>query len=115
MINFEKFYCESSGGFCSYNGDCNDCSFYEPEYNLTIQQVLQHENVGKYFRAENDTQITFYLQEGEYSNLEFLIVEDKGYVFNEYSLAQEELFLTDIVDTMYKEVDYNVQEGRLQC
>ena len=106
MINFEDFYCEDLGGFCCYNGDCDKCSQSEPEYNLTIQQALQKENIGKYYTSDINDEVILWLT-GNVGNLELTVVKDPDLDEEElYCLADEMYNLDFIVNSMYKEVEF---------
>lgn len=78
----------------------------EPEYNLTIQQVLQKENVGKYYKLDLDDEVIFTVSYDNEDNsiLELLII------YNEYDdsylLAEDVYCLDFIVNSKYKEVEF---------
>lgn len=76
------------------------------EYNLTIQQVMQKENIGKYYKMENED-MTLWLSEDSEGYLELIIVDD-DYTLEEYlySELQDDVYLEFIINSKYKEVKY---------
>ena len=79
----------------------------EPEYNLTIQDVMKKENVGKHFSQEIDKNSILWLTEDENGYLKLLIVKDPvlkdEYLYDEVG---ETYYLEFIVHTKYKEVQF---------
>lgn len=79
----------------------------QPEYNLTIQDVMQKENVGKYYKME-DEDMLLWLSEDNDGYLELLVIED-DYTLDEYLYyeIQSNIYLEFIVNSKYKEVEFN--------
>lgn len=79
----------------------------EPEYNLTIQQVMQKENIGKHYKMDSQgDDLILWLTE-EYEELKLLIVKDVTmYDESLYCEIQDDIVLEEIVSTKYKEVQY---------
>ena len=77
------------------------------EYNLSIQQVMQKDNIGKYYKMENKEETTLWLSENNDGYLELLVVED-DYIPDEYlyNEIENDIYLEYIVNLKYKEVQY---------
>ena len=82
--------------------NCIRYLYKQPEYYLTIQQVLQKRNVGKYFESEDG--IVWQLQLNYRDQLELVVVQDDNKVHEELDLMQECYTLEAILDTCYKQV-----------
>lgn len=76
------------------------------EYNLTIQQVMQKENVGKYYKLDLDDEVIFTVSYDNEDNsiLELLIIDNE--YDDSYLLAEDVYCLDFIVNSKYKEVEF---------
>lgn len=77
-------------------------SYSNSEYNLTIQQIIQKENIGKYYQCENGD--VFRLTLNKYNNLELLLVFESDGDIDLYKDIKEIFCLEAIVTSKYKEV-----------
>ena len=73
--------------------------------NLTIQQVMQKENIGKHYQMDSQgDDLILWLTE-EYEELKLLIVKDVTMLDESlYCEIQDDITLEEIVNTKYKEV-----------
>lgn len=78
----------------------------EPEYNLTIQDIMNIKNIGKYYTSDINDEAILWLT-GNVGNLELTVVKDPDLDEEElYCLADEMYNLDFIVNSMYKEVEF---------
>lgn len=77
-----------------------------PEYYLTIQDIMNIKNIGKYYTSDIDDEVILWLI-GSNDNLELIVVKDPDLDEEDlYCLADEMYNLGFIVSSMYKEVDF---------
>lgn len=75
------------------------------EYNLTLIDVMQSENVGKYFADEYEEAI-LWLTHDKDNDLELIVVEDMNHPEWVNVRIEDKYTLETIVKTMYREVEY---------
>ena len=77
-----------------------------PEYYLTIQDIMNVKNIGKYYTSDINDEVILWLT-GNVGNLELTVVKDPDLDEEElYCLADEMYNLDFIVNSMYKEVQF---------
>lgn len=74
------------------------------EYNLSIQEILDNDNIGKYFKS--DDEMIWQLQQNDYCDLELVLIEDLDLLYTPYDRIQDCYTLDAILYTKYKEVQY---------
>ena len=76
----------------------------ESEYNLTIQQVMQKENIGNYYKNDYLDVIFCLTKNEELDTLELIAVHSNHGIIEKGDLIEEVVTLNDILNLNFKEV-----------
>ena len=77
----------------------------EPEYNLTINQIMNINNIGKHYKSEYTDTIFSVIENKDNDGLEFIVVKPREVCFCSYDLIEDVMSLDDILSLKFKEVE----------